>query len=307
VDASAVYHETVTVTGQGNVVLNGTFDDASSWSNIGMGSDATITNSYIPRVYSGVLVGSYSYGVYVQQTGTFQRPTRSVTFSYDMSNNNDNWGNRPQADQYRVEFRTYSANGTRLNYYNTGDRNNVFPMTHFTASYTLPEDAVRWDIGFRMSDSGYWNGNFAGAIDNIVLLADMSSVTPAYTSYDQSLVNILAQKKADLVSAQAALAAIPPLTIQPPTNLVASVDGSTVTLTWNAPNSALTPERYAIMWTDGTGGWGIASTTTSSTIDASIIGDTGGWNKDYTFKIRSDHDTAGKYSSYCDSLHKSNS
>lgn len=298
VDASAVYHETVTVTGQSNVVVNGTFDDASGWSNIGMGSNSTITNSSIPRVYNGVLVGSYVYSVYVQQTGTFATPTRNVVFSYDMSNNNFNDGNRPQIDQYRVEFRTYSANGTRLNYYDTRDRADTFPWTHFEETYTLPEDAVRWDIGFRMSDSGYWNGNFAGSIDNVRLVAATSSVTPAYTSYDQALVNTLAQKKAALVTAQAALAAIPALSIDAPTNLTGTVDGSTVTLSWSGPTSHLVPERYAISWTDGTGGWGISSTTTSSTIDASIIGSTGGWDKNYTFKIRSDQDTAQMYSAW---------
>ena len=207
VDASAVYHETVTVTGQGNVVLNGTFDDASSWTNIGMGSDATITNSSIPRVYNGVLVGSYTSGVYVQQTGTFPSPTRSVTFSYDFSNNNNNWGNKPQADYYRVEFRTYNAAGVRLSYYNV-ESQNIFGWTSFTYTPTLTDDAVRWDIGFRFADGGFWNGNFAGSVDNVRLVTSTSSVTPAYTSYDQALVNVLAQKKADLVAAKAAAAAV---------------------------------------------------------------------------------------------------
>lgn len=168
-----------------NVVQNGTFDDASAWSNIGMGSlNNTIINSSIPRVYNGVLIGSYIYSTYVQQVGTFPSPTRQVTFSYDMSNNNFNDGNRPQADQYRVEFRTYNAAGQRLSYYDTRDRADVFPWTHFEASYTLPDDAVRWDIGFRLSDSGFWNGNFAGSIDNVRLVATISVITPDVTTYD---------------------------------------------------------------------------------------------------------------------------
>lgn len=298
VDASAVYHETVTATGQANVVLNGTFDDASSWSNIGLGTPATVTNSYIPRVYNGVLVGSYSSGVYVQQTGTFSSPTRSVTFSFDMSNNNDNYGNKPQGDYYRVEFRTYNAAGTRLNYYNL-ENSNTFGWTHFTYTPQLSDDAVRWDIGFRFADTGYWNGNFAGSIDNVSLVANVATVTPAYTTYDQSLINVLAQKKSELIAAQQALSAFPQLTIDAPTNLVATVDGQTVTLTWSAPASHLVPERYAIMWTvPGENGWGVASTSTSITLNSELFSSTGGWDKDYTFKVRSDHDTASKYSSY---------
>ena len=306
VDASAVYHETSTVIGPVNVVLNGTFDDASVWSSIGMGDNSTILNSSIARVYNGVLIGSYNYGNFMYQTGTFATPTRQVTFTYDMSNNNFNDGARPQADMYRVEFRTYSATGARLNYYNTSNRTDVFGWTTFTASYDLPEDAVRWDIGFRLADSGYWNGNFGGSVDNVRLFTNATTVTPAYTTYDQALVTILNQKKSELAAAQSALAAIPPLAINAPSQLVATSDTSTVTLNWAAPTANLIPERYAISWTDGTGGWGIATgnagdanaLNTFIVIDKAIIGSTGGWDKNYTFTIRSDHDSGHMYSAW---------
>jgi hypothetical protein len=306
VNASAIYHETSTATGQVNVVVNGTFDNASAWSSIGMGDNSTILNSNIARVYNGVLIGSYNYLDFILQTGTFPSPTRQVTFSYDMSNNNFNDGARPQADQYRVEFRTYSANGTRLNYYDTRNRSDVFGWTNFTNTYNLPDDAVRWDIGFRLSDSGYWNGNFAGSIDNVSLITNSTVVTPAYTTYDPALVSILNQKISQLSAAQAALAAIPPLAINAPSQLVATVDISTITLDWNAPATNLIPERYAISWTDGTGGWGIATgnvgdanaLNTSIVIDKSVIAYTGGWDKNYTFKIRSDHDSGRMYSAW---------
>ena len=306
VNASAVYHETSTVTGQVNVVVNGTFDNASAWSSIGMGDNSTILNSNIARVYNGVLVGSYDYNQFMLQTGTFPSPTRQVTFTYDMSNNNFNDGARPQADMYRVEFRTYSANNTRLNYYDTRNRSDTFGWTNFTNTYNLPDDAVRWDIGFRLADSGYWNGNFAGSIDNVSLTTNATTVTPAYTTYDPALVSILNQKLSALAAAQADLAAIPPLAINAPSQLVASMDTSTVTLNWAAPTANLIPERYAISWTDGTGGWGIATgnagdanaLNTSITIDKAIIGSTGGWDKNYTFKIRSDHDSGRMYSAW---------
>jgi hypothetical protein len=305
VNASAVYYETSTSTGQVNVVVNGTFNDASAWSSIGMGDNSTILNSNIARVYNGVLIGSYDYNQFMLQTGTFPSPTRQVTFRYEMSNNNFNDGQRPQADMYRVEFRTYSANGTRLNYYNTNNRSDTFGWTTFTSSYSLPDDAVSWDIGFRLADSGYWNGNFAGSIDNVSLTTNATVVTPAYTTYNQNLVTILNEKKAILIAAQNALAAIPAMAINSPTNLTVLVESGTVTLDWVAPTSGLIPERYAISWTiPGNNGWGIATgnagdanaLNTSITINPQVFATSGGWDKDYTFYIRSDHDTARMYS-----------
>ena len=298
VDASAVYHETSTATGQVNVVVNGTFEDASAWSNIGMGSQSTILNSNIARVYNGVLIGSYTYG-FILQTGTFPSPTRQFTFSYDMSNNNNNDGNRPQADGYRVEFRTYNAAGQRLNYYDTGNRADIFAWRNFSTTYTLSDDAVRWDIGFRFIDNGYWNGNFAGSIDNVSLVTGATTVTPAYTSYNQNLVTILQQKQSELQAAQSALSSFPALTINSPTNLVASVESGTVTLDWDAPTSGLIPERYAVFWSiPGNAGWAVASTTTSIVLNSQLFSSTGGWDKDYTFRLRSDHDTAPLYSGW---------
>ena len=205
-DATRMDYPAVTTSGSSNVVLNGTFDTASNWSNIGMGSPATVINSNIARVYNGVLIGSYTYGTYIQQVGTFTTPTRSVTFSYDMSNNNFNDGARPQADGYRVEFRTYNAAGQRLNYYNTGDRADTFGWTHFTATYNLQDDAVRWDIGFRLGDNGYWNGNFAGSIDNVSLVTDTTVTVPAHTTYGAAETTALAAAQLAVTSARTAYA-----------------------------------------------------------------------------------------------------
>ena len=121
----------------------------------------------------------------------------------------------------------------------------------------------------------------------------------AVTTYqkDPAMLDALNQRKAELQAAQDALAAIPAMTISAPTDLVATVDGATVILTWNAPTTGLLPERYAVMWTvSGANGWGVASTTTSITLDSQLFSSTGGWDKDYTFTIRSDQDTAQLYS-----------
>lgn len=304
-----------------NVVQNGTFDDASAWSNIGMGSNETILNSSIARVYNGTLIGSYVYN-FIYQPGTFQTPTRQVTFSYDMSNNNFNDGNRPQADGYRVEFRTYNAAGQVLNYYNTNNRTDTFPWTHFETTYNLTQDAVRWDIGFRMVDNGYWNGNFAGSIDNVSVVTQVQVTTPDVTTYDAEKATaynsaVLSQSQAvatqalaqtRLTIAQAEVVRLTQLVadltphLNAPTGLTAVINGDNVDLTWVAPESNLSGvqvERYAIMWSTTnftTNGWAWAHDQTSVSIPLSILDTAGGLGNTFQFSIRADNDTLSTYS-----------
>jgi hypothetical protein len=326
--ATRVTHPGTTSTANQNVVLNGTFDDASNWSNIGMGSNETILNSNIPRVYNGVLVGSYVYH-FVYQTGMFPSPTRQVTFSYDMSNNNTNDGSRPQADSYRVEFRTYNAAGQVLNYYDTRNRADSFPWTFFTATYNLNDDAVRWDVGFRMADNGYWNGNFAGSIDNVSLVTQVTVINPETYTYGadetaakDSASQTLQLAQTALTSATAAKTAaetrlatansevvrltllVAELTphLKTPTNLVANIVGDNVELSWTAPESSLsgvTPERYGVFWSTTNftqNGWAIASTTTSITFPLSTLYSTAPQGSTFQFAIRADNDTLRIYS-----------
>ena len=89
---------------------------------------------------------------------------------------------------------------------------------------------------------------------------------------------------------------VAPLVINPPTNLVGVIDGSTVILTWDAPTEGVAPERYAVTWRSGDGGWGWASTTTSVVIPFDILSSTNGLDVDYSFSIRSDNDTLAMYS-----------
>lgn len=79
---------------------------------------------------------------------------------------------------------------------------------------------------------------------------------------------------------------------------VANEDGS-VTLSWAAPEYVDTDvERYAIFWSDGSGGWATSSTETSATITAEQFLSTGGLDVEYSFRIRSDNDTEAIYSSF---------
>jgi uncharacterized protein (DUF2164 family) len=327
-EATRVTIPGTTSTGSQNVVLNGNFNDASNWTNIGMGSNNTILNSNIPRVYNGVLIGSYNYD-FVLQVGNFPNPTRQFTFSYDMSNNNNNDGARPQADGYRVEFRTYNAAGQRLNYYDTGNRTNTFPWTNFTTTYNLTDEAVRWDIGFRMVDNGFWNGNFAGSIDNVSLVTQVTTTSPETYSYGEAETTAknsayqvlgLAQTSLSLATAEKSLAEtrlatanaevirltqlVVDLTphLDAPTNLVATIVGDNVELSWSAPASNLSGvqvERYAIMWSTTNfteNGWAWAHDQTSISIPLNILGSTGGLGNTFQFAIRADNDTLRIYS-----------
>ena len=327
-EATKVTHPGTTSMASQNVVLNGNFDDASNWTNIGMGSNNTILNSNIPRVYNGVLIGSYNYD-FVLQVGNFPNPTRQFTFSYDMSNNNFNDGNRPQADGYRVEFRTYNASGQRLNYYDTGNRSNTFPWTNFTATYNLTDDAVRWDIGFRMVDNGFWNGNFAGSIDNVSLVTQVTTTSPETYSYGEtettakdsayqvlgsaqislslaileksSAETRLATANAEVIRLTQLVADLTPH-LNAPTNLVATIVGDNVELSWSAPVSNLSGvevERYAIMWSTTNfteNGWGWAHDQTSVSIPLNILDSAGGLGNTFQFAIRADNDTLRIYS-----------
>ena len=107
-----------TTTSTQDVVQNGTFDGPAGWSNV-IASTTQYTGGASPITINGILKGSYTAGIYIQQTGTFPSPTSQVTFAVDVWNYDTNDGNRvANPDYYRIEFRTYNAAGQRLNYYN---------------------------------------------------------------------------------------------------------------------------------------------------------------------------------------------
>jgi len=97
-----------------------------------------------------------------------------------------------------------------------------------------------------------------------------------------------------------------PLVLNSPSNLVATLDelNQSVTLSWSAPaTSNVSVERYAISWSTGSNGWGIATgnvgdpsaLNTSITIPISVV-NTDGLDKSYLFNVRSDNDTLRVYS-----------
>jgi hypothetical protein len=131
---------------------------------------------------------------------------------------------------------------------------------------------------------------------------------------DPALLAVLQAAQQRLANAQAALAAIPPYVapvVNAPTNLIATIDGGTVTLTWNAPSGGTPPERYAIFFTNGTSaGWGIATgnvgdanaLNTTISIGQEVFAGSGGLDSTYTFSIRGDNDTQRLYSAQSNSV-----
>ncbi len=327
-EATKVTVSGTTTTTTQNVVQNGTFDSTANWSNV-VASNTVYGTGASPLIYNGTLKGSYTAGIYIQQTGTFPSPTRQVTFAVDVWNYDTNEGNRiNNPDYYRIEFRTYNAAGTRLNYYNL-EWSQWHEWLTRGATYNLSDDAVRWDVGFRLQDSGYWAGAFGPVMDNVRVIATMTQSTPDTYNYGEEETQAKNSAQQDLQAAQAALdsavlaqaaatsrldAAIdevvrltnlvedltPRLTA--PTNLTLNVTESGVELSWTAPVpnlSGVMPERYAVMWSTtnfADNGWGIASTTTSITIPTSTLFSTAPQGSTFQFAIRSDNDTLALYS-----------
>ncbi len=304
-----------------NVVQNGTFNDASAWSGIAMYQPSMYNNYYAAVVINGTLKGSYSSGNFYLQQGVFPAPTRNVAFSVDVLNN-DNQRNDTSYDYYRIEFRTYDANWNRLNYYNFQYSGAFHGWVTRGATYNLSADAVYWDIGFRLADGGFWNGNYGPAIDNVVLNAVMTTGTPEHVVIDPVVVQELqsanqAYNQAVLARTTAqtrydnAVAAISVLEaavldatphLNAPTNLQVVLTSTAVELTWDAPApnaSGVVPERYAIMWSTTNfteNGWGWAHDQTSVTIPLDVLDDAGGLGNTFQFAIRADNDTLAIYS-----------
>ena len=105
-----------------------------------------------------------------------------------------------------------------------------------------------------------------------------------------------------IVNAQVAYESQP---INAPTNVVVTqLSSGDVQVTWSAPETGIEPERYAISWSTGDAGWGVATgnagdenaLNTSITLSKELFASTGGLGKVYNFSVRSDQDTLARYS-----------
>jgi hypothetical protein len=96
---------------------------------------------------------------------------------------------------------------------------------------------------------------------------------------------------------------IEPIVIQrslsAPTNLQGQIDGSTVTISWDAPIEGNTPvERYAIFWSydNWASGWAITSTTLNASISDIPAG------VQVQIKVRADNDSFAIYSEWSNEI-----
>jgi len=92
---------------------------------------------------------------------------------------------------------------------------------------------------------------------------------------------------------------LPPVAPLAPSNLVASLTATDITLTWDTPTAGTAIERYAIFWSSDNWATGraVASTTNTITLSLEVI-DYDGRGKDFSFKIRSDNDSLALYSDW---------
>lgn len=91
-----------------------------------------------------------------------------------------------------------------------------------------------------------------------------------------------------------------------PQNVTVTETGEGVLVDWEVANddTGVSPERYAISWSTGSAGWGVATgnvgdasaLNTEIFLGYSLFEGTGGLGTEYTFTVRADNDTTGVYS-----------
>ena len=103
-----------------------------------------------------------------------------------------------------------------------------------------------------------------------------------------------------------------PKVLGAPTNLSVENTESGVLIDWEASqsDSGVSPERYAVSWSTGSAGWGVATgnvgdanaLNTQILLGYQLFESTGGLNTEYTFTVRADNDTHGVYSQVSQSV-----
>ena len=130
-----------------------------------------------------------------------------------------------------------------------------------------------------------------------------TAVTLAQTAITETVEAIQAVQTAQTVVAQEVILQSP---IAPPTNIVVTqLSNGDIQVSWDPPPpGVISPERYAISWSTGSSGWGVATgnpgdanaLNTSIVLSASLFESTGGLDTTYQISVRSDNDSLAKYS-----------
>jgi hypothetical protein len=129
-----------------------------------------------------------------------------------------------------------------------------------------------------------------------------TAVTLAQTAITETVEAIAAVQTAQTVVAQEVILQSP---IGAPSNIVVTqLSNGDVQVSWDPPTGVITPERYAISWSIGGSGWGVATgnagdanaLNTSIVLSAALFESTGGLDNTYQISVRSDNDSLAKYS-----------
>jgi hypothetical protein len=150
--------------------------------------------------------------------------------------------------------------------------------------------------------------NLLGAQQNLVaaqtaVTAMETAVSDAQTAITKTVEAIAAVQTAQTTVQEEVILQSP---IEAPSNIVVTqLENGDVQVSWDPPSGIISPERYAISWSVGDSGWGIATgnagdanaLNTSIVLSASLFESTGGLDTTYQISVRSDNDSLAKYSS----------
>jgi hypothetical protein len=137
---------------------------------------------------------------------------------------------------------------------------------------------------------------------NTAVAAMDAAITAAQTAITETVEAITAVQTAQTVVEQEVILQSP---IGAPTNIVVTqLENGDVQVSWDPPTGVISPERYAISWSVGDSGWGVATgnagdanaLNTSIVLSAALFESTGGLDTTYQISVRSDNDSLAKYS-----------
>jgi hypothetical protein len=175
-----------------------------------------------------------------------------------------------------------------------------------TAEATLTQEQDELEVLDLQEDVA--QQNLLGAQQNLVVAqaavtAMETAVSDAQTAITKTVEAIAAVQTAQTTVQEEVILQSP---IEAPSNIVVTqLENGDVQVSWDPPSGIISPERYAISWSVGDSGWGIATgnagdanaLNTSIVLSASLFESTGGLDTTYQISVRSDNDSLAKYSS----------
>jgi hypothetical protein len=195
----------------------------------------------------------------------------------------------------------------------TGTEWQVIPSSEFSTTSATPQQlqtltTAQINLSAAQSTLNTLNSSLQTAQQQLTQAT--SNLQTAQNNLNSSISTIapaLSNMNTKVVAAQTAveIAIIDQTPINSPTNIsVMQLSNGDVEVSWDAPTGLISPERYAISWAIGDGGWGIATgnagdenaLNTSIVIPASLFETTGGLDNIYQISVRSDNDSLAKYS-----------